>query len=457
MDDPKYKQFILSPAEPFSMDDPQPAACNGDGDDLVIGRAASSLAEAPPADASGSTPAVYEAEVVTAPQRRIVSAARRDRPRRKLLPLNLFILTCFSTFLAGATQWHPSQFLYEAYVSGSFMPLRTAVLMHWHEGLVYTACVLSILFTHEMGHFLATLRYGIPASFPYFIPLPISPIGTMGAVIGMDGMRANRREMFDIGIAGPLAGLLLAVPITWIGVTQLDLNVAASGPYQFDSPLALRWIMDAVQPVGYQPGSMTAHSQLNPYFMAGWVGLLVTGLNMMPVVQLDGGHITYALFGKKAHWIARVFMGVAVIAMVVGAASQGLALMAVLVLFMIGTDHPPTSDDTAQLGLGRIALGVLSLAIPILCFAPKLIVPTTYTIEVPIPAQQAAQNKTASDERPPGGRLVGRRVAPSQKDPHWHEYRLQQDESRRFMSRNPLQAASEQPIRQTHLQHAEGT
>lgn len=336
------------------------------------------------------------------------------------------------------------------------MPLRTAVLMHWWEGLVYTACVLSILFTHEMGHFLATLRYRIPASFPFFIPLPISPIGTMGAVIGMDGMRANRREMFDIGIAGPLAGLLVAVPITWIGVTQLDFTVPASGPYQFDSPLAVRWIMDAVHPTGYQPGHMTAHSQLNPFFMAGWVGLLVTGLNMMPVGQLDGGHITYALFGKKAHWIARVFMGIAVLAMIVGAASQGLALMAILVLFMIGTDHPPTSDDTARLGFGRIALGVLSLAIPILCFAPKLIVPSSYTIEIPIPAKQADQNQTAADERPPSGSFVSRRAAPSQKDPHRHEKRLEQHEPRGFMSRNPFQAASEQPVRQTHLQHAEG-
>ena len=451
MDDPNRKNVNPLPIEPSVVGDAKPAARNSDGDDLVIG-------ELSGAGISGREPEVYQAEVVTASHGRTLPVARRIRPRRKLLPLNLFILTCFSTFLAGATQWHPWQFLVEeALATGSLMPLRTAVVMHWWEGLVYTACVLSILFTHEMGHFLATLRYRIPASFPYFIPLPISPIGTMGAVIGMDGMRANRREMFDIGIAGPLAGLLVAIPITWIGVTQLDLTVPVSGPYQFDSPLAVRFILDAVQPVGYQPGQLTAHSQLNPYFMAGWVGLLVTGLNMMPVGQLDGGHITYALFGKKAHWIARIFMGVAVIAMVIGAASQGLALMAILVLFMIGTDHPPTSDDTAHLGFGRIALGVLSLAIPILCFAPKLIVPTSYTIEVPIPAEQTGQDQTASDERPPGGSIVGRLAAPRQKDPHRHEDWLQQHESGCFMARNPLQSAGEQPIRQTHLQHAEGT
>ena len=434
------------------MEDAKPTARNTDGDDLVIGTEPLSHAST-----SAGDPVVYEAEVVTPLPQSTSPAARRIRPRRRLLPLNLFILTCFSTFLAGATQWNPLQFLIpQSFASPSLMPLRTAIVMHWQDGLVYTACVLSILFTHEMGHFLATLRYRIPASFPYFIPLPISPIGTMGAVIGMDGMRANRREMFDIGIAGPLAGLLVAVPITWIGVTQMDFSVAASGPYQVDSPLAMRLIMDAVQPTGYQPGQMTAHSQLNPYFMAGWVGLLVTGLNMIPVGQLDGGHITYALFGKKAHWIARVFMGVAVLAMIVGAASQGLALMAILVLFVIGTDHPPTSDDEARLGVGRVLLGVLSLAIPILCFAPKLIVPMTYTTELRVPAKQTSQDQTASDERPPSGSFVVRLATPSQKHPDRNEDGLQQDEPRGFVSRDAFQSAREQPVRQSHLQHAEG-
>lgn len=434
------------------MDDAKPAARNDDGDDLLIG-------ENPHSQPGGSADpvTVYQAELITAVPTQVTR--RFLRPRRKLLPLNLFILTCFSTFLAGATQWHTWQFLVtEPLQTGSMMPLRTSVLIHWQDGLIYAACVLSILLTHEMGHFLATLRYRIPASFPYFIPLPvISPIGTMGAVIGMDGMRANRREMFDIGIAGPLAGLVVAIPITWIGIAQLDLTVPVSGPYQFDSPLAVQWIMDAVQPKGYHPGQMTAHSQLNPFFMAGWVGLLVTGLNMMPVGQLDGGHITYALFGKKAHWIARVFMGIAVMSMIVGAASAGLALMVGLVLFMIGTDHPPTSDDTARLGFSRIALGFLSLAIPILCFAPKLIVPITYTTEIRVPAQQADQDQTASDQRPPSRTLVGRRVAPSQKDPDGHEDGLQQDQPRSLMAWNPLQTASEQPVRQAHLQHAERT
>lgn len=440
------------------MDETTPAACNDDGDDLVIGQGA-------PTESPDAAQTVFQAELAAPLPKQLQRRSLRVRPRRKLLPLNLFILTCFSTFLAGATQWHTWQFLItEPVQAGSLIPLRTAILVHWQDGLIYAACVLSILLTHEMGHFLATLYYRIPASFPYFIPLPvISPIGTMGAVIGMDGMRADRREMFDIGIAGPLAGLVIAIPITWIGITRLDLTVPVSGPYQFDSPLAVRLMMDAAQPEGYQPGQMTAHSQLNPFFMAGWVGLLVTGLNMMPVGQLDGGHITYALFGKRAHWIARAFMGVAILAMIVGAASLGLALMVGLVLFMIGTDHPPTSDDTAHLGISRKLLGFLSLAIPILCFAPKLIVPITYTTEIrlpapesPVPAEQSEQDQTASHQCPPSRAFVAGFVSPSEKDPHGHEDRFQQHEPGSFVPRNPFQASREQPVGQTHLKNPKG-
>lgn len=433
------------------MDDTKPTARNLDGDDLVIRHQAND------SGTGSSHEDVFQATLAGDATPRMKRQLRNVRPRRRLLPLNLFILTCFSTFLTGATLWNPSQFVIsEGRWGTNLMPLRTAILLHWQDGLIYAGCLLAILLTHEMGHFFATLRYRIPASYPYFIPLPIiSPIGTMGAVIGMDGMRANRREMFDIGIAGPLAGLVVAIPVTWMGVMQLDLSTEQAGPFLFDSPLAVRMIMDQLRPSGYEPGIMTAHSQLNPYFMAGWVGLLVTGLNMMPVGQLDGGHITYALFGKRAHWIARIFMVIAVVAMVSGAASQGLALMVALVLFMIGTDHPPTSDDTVKLGFIRIVLGVLSLSIPILCFAPKLIVPVGYSVEIQVPAEQPEQDKTAANQAPPSGSLVVRRMAPSQKDPDGNENWFEQHQAGSFMARDTLQALSEQPIRQSHLQHAE--
>src|SRR5207247_1192153 len=138
------------------------------------------------------------------------------------------------------------------------------------------------------------------------IPMPFTPIGTMGAVIGMDGSRADRRQIFDIGLAGPLAGLLVAIPVIWIGIQRLDLvNVQPEG-MRYGLPLAMQMLVQHLHPGAVH--SEVAQNQLNPFFMAGWVGLLVTGLNMMPVSQLDGGHVTYALFGRRAHWLARLFM-----------------------------------------------------------------------------------------------------------------------------------------------------
>ena len=299
-----------------------------------------------------------------------------------LLPLALFVLTCVSTFYAGATQWMPLEYfnvgLNPTVATDPYfqVPARRAILEHWPDGLIYMGCVLAILLTHEMGHFVMTVIYRVRASLPLFIPLPISPIGTMGAVIIMDGSRADRRQIFDIGLAGPLAGLVIAVPIMWIGVTQLDLlHTAPEGP-SFGLPLVMKLLVQQLHPEAYRPNMGIAISQLNPYFMAGWVGLLVTGLNMMPVSQLDGGHVTYALFGRAAHWLARFFM----LAVFVYMASSFLLyrqppswlLMAVLVL-LLGTDHPPTRDDSVQLGWFRTLLGALSLLIPVFCFAPNLI------------------------------------------------------------------------------------
>jgi membrane-associated protease RseP (regulator of RpoE activity) len=222
-----------------------------------------------------------------------------------------------------------------------------------------------------MGHFLMTLRYRIPASLPYFIPFPISPLGTMGAVIAMAGYRADRRQTFDIGIAGPLAGLVIAVPILLFGVKTLDLSQTGYGSFAVDCPLLMRLVIRWLKPEHAHVTQIWV-SQMNPFFMAAWVGLLITGLNMAPISQLDGGHVTYTLFGKSAHWIARGFL-IFVLLYIVIARAYVWTLMVVLVT-LIGTDHPPTGNDHMPLGRGRYLLGLVSLAIPVLCFPPRLIV-----------------------------------------------------------------------------------
>lgn len=283
------------------------------------------------------------------------------------MPVLLFLATCVSTFWAGASNWRPLEMGLNDGIA-----VRAMILTHGLDGLRYMLCVLAILLTHEMGHFLATVRYRIPASYPYFIPFPASPLGTMGAVIAMQPHRAHRRQIFDIGIAGPLAGLLVALPILGYGIYRLDLQQPGFGGEIYDCPLLVQWLGHYLRPeVGTILRVQT--SQLNPYFMAGWVGLLITGLNMLPVSQLDGGHVIYTLFLRRAHWLARAFL-IGAILFVVFAEAYIWTLMVILVTFM-GTDHPPTANDREPLGWPRLLLGCLSLGIPIICFPPHGVMP----------------------------------------------------------------------------------
>lgn len=286
----------------------------------------------------------------------------RSLRQRLRLPLALFLITCLTTFWAGTTSWRPYMFN----VSDFGPPL---ILTGGAQGTLYMACVLAILLAHEMGHFVATVIHRVPASLPFFIPFPLSPFGTLGAVIAMDGRRANRREIFDIGIAGPLAGLVLAVPILAVGVSRLNLSTNFPNQEMYDCPLLVEWMIQSIHPAAGHVEAI-GWNQLNAFFMAGWVGLLITGLNMLPVSQLDGGHVIYALFGRRAHWISRGFIFVAIVYSVIVEAGMIWWPMIILVILM-GTDHPPTYDDSARLGRLRIVLGYTSLVIPILCFPAR--------------------------------------------------------------------------------------
>ena len=285
-----------------------------------------------------------------------------DSGRRRLVPLLLFLATCLSTFWVGAADFRPAAGLENIRFA------YAQIVTNWQQGLIYMGAVLAILLTHEMGHFIFTLRFKIPASYPIFIPVPFNPIGTMGAVIGMDGSKANRKQLYDLALAGPVAGLIVAIPVLWLGIQQLDLTQAPRG-MAFYNPLLVEYMLEYLRPDllvdGKCPESIFV-SQLNPLFMAGWVGLLVTGLNMLPISQLDGGHVIYAVFGKRAHTIARTFL-VCTIAFIIIQQIYIWMLMLILVIIM-GVDHPPTSDDSVELSEVRWRLGVLSLAIPILCF-----------------------------------------------------------------------------------------
>jgi Zn-dependent protease len=295
---------------------------------------------------------------------------QRWPPRRRVkLPVILFFLTAASTWFAGATNFPPS-LLNECALQASLMPLRRAILRGWDDGLIYMMCIMLMLLAHEMGHFAYTVYYRVRASLPFFLPMPIIPLGTMGAVIAMDGRRANRPQTFDIGIAGPLAGLIVILPVMWYGVVQLDFSQPPAGGWGMYAPLLLEWLIGAVHPGKLPADGLVYSGQANAWFVAGWFGLLMTALNMFPVSQLDGGHVTYTLWGRFAHWFARGFM-VLVFAYIVFTGDPKGLLMAILVM-IIGTDHPPTADDGAPLGWFRVLLGYASLAIPVLCFPPRI-------------------------------------------------------------------------------------
>ena len=309
------------------------------------------------------------------------------RGRRVALPIFLFLATCLSTFWVGAVAWKPIVHL-EALLRGITVfrenlpqgsPLAAlwqalaVAQMDWRQGLIYMGAVLGILLTHEMGHFLMAVRYRIPASLPFFIPVPVIPFGTMGAVIGMEGSQADRRQMFDLGVAGPLAGLAIALPITWIGIRMLPATPLPGDSFCFHNPLLLEYLIAWLRP-DYPTPAFLYLNQFNAFLMAGWMGMLVTGLNMLPVSQLDGGHVAYALLGERgAHILGRGLLVLAIVFIVV--TEKYLWVIMLVLVILLGTDHPPTADDSRRIGRVRTLIGWAALLIPILCFPPLGITP----------------------------------------------------------------------------------
>jgi hypothetical protein len=349
----------MSTGVPSSAEHPEPAAGHAP-------------LPAPPAAADPPIPkrplqedAFYDSSVSHLPELRESDLGLQPQ-RRLMLPLMLFLATCASTFWVGVTRWDPLQARYVQ----TWDLVGQTIAAYWPIGLAYMGAVLAILLTHEMGHFLQTVKYGIPASYPLCIPVPFNQIGTMGAVIGMDGARADRRQIFDIGIAGPLAGLGVAFPVLWQGIGDLDLSRAAEpGEIEFHLPLVAQWMLQWAHPdKAWATNEWVALSQLNPYFMAGWVGMLITGLNMLPISQLDGGHTIYALFLDRAHSFARVFISFAILYVVINLDEAVLWTPMLLLVIFLGIHHPKTRDDDVPLGPVRWAIGLASLAIPVLCF-----------------------------------------------------------------------------------------
>jgi membrane-associated protease RseP (regulator of RpoE activity) len=282
------------------------------------------------------------------------------RGPRKRLALILFLLTCLSTFTVG--------FVGDAVPHVFDLNRKQLKLMFTSElrprfinGFAYSACIMGILAAHEMGHYLQARRYQIPASPPFFIPLPISPFGTMGAVIVQQAGVADRKSMFDIAITGPLAGLVLALPVAYFGIRMVKIDEIVGPVEVYGDPLLLKWMywfVHGPMPAGYD-------MLRNPVLFAGWVGVFVTGLNLVPIGQLDGGHILYCLIGRRAHYVARGLFLIAAAAVAWSVTfGNGRFMVWSLMLFLIwmmGTRHPPTANDHVPLGPVRVFLGWVTL------------------------------------------------------------------------------------------------
>jgi membrane-associated protease RseP (regulator of RpoE activity) len=297
---------------------------------------------------------------------------------RILLHSLLLVATAVTTMLTGATLavqvpddstivgslLAPLIEVIREMATGNFEPLA--------KGFLFTFTLLTILGAHELGHYFACRYYGIRATLPFFIPAPpvITLFGTFGAVIKIKAPIRSRRALFDIGIAGPLAGFVFALPASVIGLvfakaaTPSEMT-SLTGGMQFRDPLLFILINRFF--------GLPAWIEWNPIYWAAWGALLVTALNLFPVGQLDGGHVLYALVGRRLHkWVSIITAAV-----VVGLAALAFCLhqppvyflWALVLLFLLKVGHPPVIDEE-PLGKARIALAVLAVLVFLLCFMP---------------------------------------------------------------------------------------
>jgi len=291
-----------------------------------------------------------------------IAQAEVVEPSRPLVHLGLFLATVVTTLLAGT--------LMLGGVSPDELwrnPSRIAV------GLPFAAALLGILGVHEFGHYALGRRHGMPVSLPYFIPVPPIPpflLGTLGAVIRLRGAIRDRRALFDMAVAGPLAGLVVAVPVYVLGLRLSSVvRMPQGGPEG-----AFMQFGDAVLPKLLERltlGTLPADFDilLHPVGVAAWFGFYVTALNLIPAGQLDGGHIVYALFGGRHALISKLaVVGLVLIGLAFG--SINWLVWAALIVGVMGFRHGPTMDDITPLDGRRRALGVFALILLALLLPP---------------------------------------------------------------------------------------
>ncbi len=263
------------------------------------------------------------------------------------LQIGLFLATVVSTVLVGATHEGVNPF---------------GTPLAWLGGVPFAATLLGILFVHEMGHYLTARRYGVEVTLPYFIPAP-TLLGTFGAFIRIRSPMTDRRALVAIGAAGPIAGFLVALPAMWIGVATSRVGTAPQGGgVELGECLVLSAVIRAV----HGPIPAGQDLLLNSVGLAAWAGLLVTALNLLPLGQLDGGHVAYALLGPRSGWV-----GFGAIAVMLALSRQWPGWIAWCILPLVfGLRHPPPLDPHRPLDARHRLIGLAALLLLVLCFTP---------------------------------------------------------------------------------------
>ena len=318
---------------------------------------------------NGHGPGHTPAELLDSRYNFLAEPRRMAAPRKQkfVLALVLFILTLISTLAVGR-EFSVSFAQNRAPFSGMENPFAPTwqTLMHPRlllAGIPFAFTLISILLVHELGHFFACRYYKIDASYPYFIPAP-TLIGTFGAFIRIRSPILNRKALFDVGFSGPLAGFVLALPILALGVyfSKVVPGVQSSALVVFGSPPLMRFFIAI-----FHPGARPNDILFSPVALAAWVGLFATALNLLPIGQLDGGHIVYSVASARHRRIS-VSFGVILIALGIFFWHGWVFFAAILLV--LGYRHPPLMDRWTPLDRTRRAWAIVALIIFLLCFTP---------------------------------------------------------------------------------------
>jgi membrane-associated protease RseP (regulator of RpoE activity) len=287
----------------------------------------------------------------------VISEGRTGNP---LVNVLLFVLTVFTTLAAGA-ELAGQGGLMRALVAGELAAAGRLALV----GAPFSGTLLAILGVHEFGHYAAARWHRVTATLPYFIPMPVGGLGTLGAFISVRSPMKNRTVLFDIGLAGPIAGFAVAVPLLVAGIL-LSEPVPAITQGLTQQTLGSSLLVSVVEGLfsSTQPEQTLA---LHPVYFAAWLGLLITGINLLPMGQLDGGHVAYALFGRAAHHVAR---GTLLLLITAGLVLSSMWLIWAMFALFSGLHHPPPLNDIAPLDGGRRLLGFSTIALFFLIIVP---------------------------------------------------------------------------------------